>query len=32
MLRAQARRGGVVVAAGPLGKLKMCVQAARCSC
>jgi CDP-diacylglycerol--glycerol-3-phosphate 3-phosphatidyltransferase len=26
LLRAQARRGGVVVAAGPLGKLKMCVQ------
>jgi CDP-diacylglycerol--glycerol-3-phosphate 3-phosphatidyltransferase len=26
VLRAQARRGGVVVAAGPLGKLKMCVQ------
>jgi CDP-diacylglycerol--glycerol-3-phosphate 3-phosphatidyltransferase len=27
VLRAQARRGGVVIAAGPLGKLKMCVQA-----
>jgi CDP-diacylglycerol--glycerol-3-phosphate 3-phosphatidyltransferase len=26
VLRAQARRGGVVIAAGPLGKLKMCVQ------
>jgi CDP-diacylglycerol--glycerol-3-phosphate 3-phosphatidyltransferase len=26
LLRAQARRGGVVVGAGPLGKLKMCVQ------
>ena len=26
VLRAQARRHGVVVAAGPLGKLKMCVQ------
>ena len=26
MLRAQARRGGVVIAAGTLGKLKMCVQ------
>jgi CDP-diacylglycerol--glycerol-3-phosphate 3-phosphatidyltransferase len=26
LLRAQARRGGVVIAAGPLGKLKMCVQ------
>ncbi len=26
MLRAQAKRGGVVIAAGPLGKLKMCVQ------
>jgi CDP-diacylglycerol--glycerol-3-phosphate 3-phosphatidyltransferase len=28
VLRAQARRGGVLVAAGPLGKLKMCVQVA----
>jgi CDP-diacylglycerol--glycerol-3-phosphate 3-phosphatidyltransferase len=27
LLRAQARRGGVVIAAGMLGKLKMCVQA-----
>jgi CDP-diacylglycerol--glycerol-3-phosphate 3-phosphatidyltransferase len=27
LLRAQARRNGVVVAAGPLGKLKMAVQA-----
>jgi CDP-diacylglycerol--glycerol-3-phosphate 3-phosphatidyltransferase len=27
LLRAQARRGGVVIAAGPLGKLKMAVQA-----
>jgi len=26
LLRAQARRDGMVVAAGPLGKLKMCVQ------
>jgi hypothetical protein len=26
VLRQQARRGGVVIAAGPLGKLKMCVQ------
>jgi CDP-diacylglycerol--glycerol-3-phosphate 3-phosphatidyltransferase len=26
VLRAQARRGGVIIAAGPLGKLKMCVQ------
>ena len=26
LLRAQARRAGVVIAAGPLGKLKMCVQ------
>ncbi len=26
MVRAQARRGGVVIAAGALGKLKMCVQ------
>ena len=28
LLRAQARRGGVVIAAGPLGKLKMAVQVA----
>jgi CDP-diacylglycerol--glycerol-3-phosphate 3-phosphatidyltransferase len=26
LMRAHARRSGVVIAAGPLGKLKMCVQ------